>query len=508
MNRRRITRRRIVKAGALGVMASAALAGCGEAQIITETKIQEVIKEVPVDRVVTQIVEREKIVEKPVQVEVQVEKIVTQIVEKERIVEKIVTAVMEKPKQITGEVVHWDFWGRGYSELEGRWQDFLKEDFEAKHPGLKLKYVEVPFGNEFVQKVVAAHAAGSSADAVRSSVVWGRDFWDLGVLQPLNDLIATDAEMSMDHFMPGALAYNQKQGDVYGIPVEGPDSYTLNYNRDMFLEAGIDPSFESVMAWTWDDWRENAKKLTKRNAAGEIEQAGFLVTVPHGGSLAALLKGAGGGYYNEDQSALQLSDGKTKAVIELLLAMLNEDKSSPPLSAERQDFVMFCQDKAAMSTGGTWDIGEVADCAPDKNWDMAAFPRGPDGTGPGTATWYNMCVMPQKAKNPEGAWAWMQYFGGLATFKNLITRVNRFAPRKALYVSDEWFAALDKEPLLQRTLQIARVGGPYPFIRYNSVQNVLKPKLESIFVEGADIDQTLAEIEELGNPYLAAAGGG
>ncbi len=506
MSDRNMTRRRLIRAGGLAAtgLGAVALAGCGEVQVVTETKIQEVIREVPVERIVTKEVIKEVAVEKEVIVEV--EKVVTKIVEKVKIVEKLVTAAMEKPQLATGEVVHWDFWGRGYSELEGRWQDFLKEDFEAKNPGLKLKYVEVPFGGEFVQKVVAAHAAGSSADAVRSSVVWGRDFWDLGILQPLNPLIATDPEMSMDHYMPGALTYNQKEGEIYGIPVEGPDSYTLNYDKTLFLEAGIDPSFEAVWNWTWDDWRENAKKLTKRDAAGEIEQAGYLVSVPHGGRLGALLTSADSGYYNDDQSALQLTDGKAKAVVELLLGFL-EDGSSLPLSADRQDFVMFCQGKAAMVNGGTWDIGEVADCAPDKNWDFVPFPEGPGGSGPGTATWYNMVVMPEKAKNPEGAWAWMQYFGGLPTFKNLISRVNRFAPRKALYVSDEWFAALDLEPLLQRTLQLARVGGVYPFIRYNSVQNVLKPKLESIFVEGADIDKTLAEVEELGNPYLEEAGG-
>ena len=56
-----------------------------------------------------------------------------------------------------------------------------------------------------------------------------------------------------------------------------------------------------------------------------------------------------------------------------------------------------------MVNGGTWDIGEVADCAPDKNWDFVPFPEGPGGSGPGTATWYNMVVMPEKAKNPEGS---------------------------------------------------------------------------------------------------------
>ncbi len=110
------SRRRLLKLGALGglgVAGVAALAGCGEAQVVTETKIQEVVKEVPVEKIVTQIVEREKAVE--VEVERVVEKIVTQIVEKQVVVvqEKVVTVIVEAeamtPKRPTGEVLYWNY---------------------------------------------------------------------------------------------------------------------------------------------------------------------------------------------------------------------------------------------------------------------------------------------------------------------------------------------------------------------------------------------------------------
>ena len=67
-----------------------------EVQVITETKVQEVIKEVPVEKVVTQVVQVP--VEKAVTrvVEVEVEKVVTQVVEVERVVEKVVTKSVEK----------------------------------------------------------------------------------------------------------------------------------------------------------------------------------------------------------------------------------------------------------------------------------------------------------------------------------------------------------------------------------------------------------------------------
>ena len=66
----------------------------GGVQVVTETKIQEVVKEVPVEKVVTQVVQVP--VEKAVTrvVEVEVEKVVTQVVEVERVVEKVVEKVV------------------------------------------------------------------------------------------------------------------------------------------------------------------------------------------------------------------------------------------------------------------------------------------------------------------------------------------------------------------------------------------------------------------------------
>jgi PII-like signaling protein len=103
-----LTRRKIIRSGLIGgagLAAVGALAGCGETQIVTETKIQEVIKEVPVEKVVTQIVEKERVVEVEKVVTQEVERIVTKTVEVEKVVTKIVEA-MPKVKDVT--IVAWN----------------------------------------------------------------------------------------------------------------------------------------------------------------------------------------------------------------------------------------------------------------------------------------------------------------------------------------------------------------------------------------------------------------
>ena len=410
------------------------------------------------------------------------------------------------PKPATGEVQFWDWWNPTSGVETKNWFDFLKTDFEAKNPSLKINFQFVPFGNEYVQKFQAASAAGNPPDIMHSSIIWARDFFDLGTLEVLNDRIKTDPEMAMEKFLPGALFYNQKKGETYGIPMEGADSRILIWDKKMLQEAGLDPSFESVWSWTWEKFAEAAMKLTKKTG-DTLERSGYLVAIPSMEMLGTWLRTQGIGFYNEEQTALNLSKGQAKAAIQFELKLLNQDKVSMPLGAERQDFQQFLEGKTAMVSGGTWNIAAVRNGAPGKDFDIGPYPQGPGGKGPGTTTWYNMIVMPVKGKNKDGAWVWAQYYGGLQSFKDRVRIMSRFAPRIALYESEEFKKEAVKEPLLERVPKIAEVGGAYPFIRFTETNTIFTPAIESIYVKNSDIDKTLAEIEEQANPLLTKAGG-
>jgi len=112
-----LSRRKLLRGGAAalaGGVGVAALAACGEAEVVektvtvTVTEVKEVVKEVPVETVVTKevvkevpvetVVTKEVIKEVPVETikEVQVEKVVTQEVIREVEVQKVVERVVEK----------------------------------------------------------------------------------------------------------------------------------------------------------------------------------------------------------------------------------------------------------------------------------------------------------------------------------------------------------------------------------------------------------------------------
>ena len=93
-----VSRRLVLRTGLAGLaggVGAAALAACGETQVVTVEKIPvqtTVIKEVPVEKIIRETEVREVAVEKVVTQ--QVDRIVTQTVEVEKVVEKIVKKVV------------------------------------------------------------------------------------------------------------------------------------------------------------------------------------------------------------------------------------------------------------------------------------------------------------------------------------------------------------------------------------------------------------------------------
>ena len=121
----------------------------------------------------------------------------------------------------------------------------------------------MPFGAEYIQKVLADSAAGSPAELLHSSIIWAREFYDRGVLLDLNDYLATVPELAPDQFFGDATnRYRSKEGKFYGVPWEGPDSGIIAVNARCWPEVGLDPKGESIK--TWDDFVEAAGRMTKR----------------------------------------------------------------------------------------------------------------------------------------------------------------------------------------------------------------------------------------------------
>jgi len=179
--------------------------------------------------------------------------------------------------------------------------DELIKRFEAANPGIKVKHTHVPY-DDFRLKIAAAIPAGQGPDVVQLFYGWLHDYLKAKLLQPLPPELFDAAEIEREFF---ALVKQMKvDGRYYGVPT-AVRSLALFWNRKLLREAGLDPAKPPQ---TLDELVEAAKKLTRRDPAGNLLQAGIALDMglqDHHWIREVLIRQMGGQPYS--------ADGKTVA---------------------------------------------------------------------------------------------------------------------------------------------------------------------------------------------------
>ena len=254
---RRKALRALALTGGAGIGA-AVLAGCGETQVVTETKIQEVIKEVPVEKVVTKIVKEEVAVEveKVVTQEVEVEKVVVQV--EEKVVEKVVTKVVEamaKPKE--AKLSFWmQEWQDGLNSMQG-----AIDSFQAKNPNYTIELVPIGY-SDLLSKFYPAMTAATSGEIVYSYTEWWSPVDVTKVLHPFTPELRSKSEMN-GIFFPATLdAVWSKDGERYVVPlISGCEGPFVTCNMELAAESGVDLEALNSEFESWEQFAEIDEQL-------------------------------------------------------------------------------------------------------------------------------------------------------------------------------------------------------------------------------------------------------
>jgi sn-glycerol 3-phosphate transport system substrate-binding protein len=169
--------------------------------------------------------------------------------------------------------------------------DGMAADFEKANPDIKIKPVYAGSYQDTITKIMTAVKGG---DAPQVAVALSTDMFTLideDAIVPFDEMVKTDADKAwMKGFYPGFMANSQtpaKSGGMttWGIPFQR-STIVMYWNKEMFKEAGLDPEKPPK---TWAEMTEMAKKLTKRDASGNVTQWG--VQIPSSGFPYWLFQG-------------------------------------------------------------------------------------------------------------------------------------------------------------------------------------------------------------------------
>jgi multiple sugar transport system substrate-binding protein len=405
---------------------------------------------------------------------------------------------------VRGTVVYRDWRLRAGNPVDEAFYKAVRDGFQAKHPEVKFEQEQVPFGKEYLEKFVASTAADTPQDAVFSSIIWARDFWEQGLLEDLGPYIARTPSVAPNQYVDAAHFYDSWKGKTFGVPHVGPDFRVLYVNRKHLAEAGLDARDEALAKWTWTDLADAQQKLVRRDG-DRVNRAGIWFT---GGAtledFTTFLYANGGEFYNRDRTAVAFNTTAGQQVLEAFVDFRNRLRlhEGPQGMSSLQ---AFPQGAAAAVVLGSWNQRDILGVpeAKDLDYTMMNIPAGPSGKGQATTAWTNMTVMPKNSKNKDAAWAFVEYYSSLPLALQQFDIWKQASPRKDFLDGAAWKEAAARSPSYIPWRRIAETGGPYAFIKNAEVGERVQPLLTEVLESKRSVRDALAEGERQANQILA-----
>jgi multiple sugar transport system substrate-binding protein len=223
--------------------------------------------------------------------------------------------------------------------------------FNQKYPNVKVDISIDPISTgwgDYVTKVLGQFTAGTAADVYGTATETFKTFAERGLWMPLDDYIA--ANPTFEDIAPNLFKQAEYKGQNFYIPI-GWNNIMINYNRDLFAKAGVDGPTD----WTWDEFREVAKKLTVKDASGNVSQWGY--EVPNQNFFVQPWFFTNGtSILNEDWTASNMTDPKVAESLQFLHDLIHVDGVSPIPGNQTMDN-QFMAGQVAMISRGHWIVG-------------------------------------------------------------------------------------------------------------------------------------------------------
>ncbi len=257
--------------------------------------------------------------------------------------------------------------------------DELTSEWAAQNPEHTIKPVYAGNYEETTTKALTAAAAGNPPQV---AVLLAIDIFTLveeDVIVAISDIATTpEDEAWMDSFFPGFMKDARFEGKTYAIPFQR-STPVFYYNKDAFRAAGLDPEDPPE---TWDEMIEMGKKLTVKDANGNVTQWG--TRIPNLGLAGAWMFGglvvSKGDVLSADSGTeVSIDSPASIASLEFLLELAEEEVMAPGGISWGDTPKAFLEGQAASiwtSTGNLAFINENADF----DWGVGFLPGG-DGPG-------------------------------------------------------------------------------------------------------------------------------
>jgi multiple sugar transport system substrate-binding protein len=285
--------------------------------------------------------------------------------------------------------------GWGGSPIEQKLLKQVLQDFEIKHPYIKVKYEVI---SDQYMDVIKTRLIGEAApdvfylDALEAPFLMSQN-----VLEPLDSYIQTEFDLA--DFEDNLLNSFKYQNHIYGFPKDY-STLVLFYNKKAFNNVGL-----KSPPTTWDELRRYSQKLTAK-----LNQYGFGES-PELARQAYKIPAYGGKIVDKNGYAAFASEAGLKG-LNLVINQYQKDRTlvlkSDVGASSGSD--MFGQGKVSMVIEGNWAIPYLQETFPQIDFATAEVPS--INNKKGTMVYTVAYVMNKQTKHKQAAWELISYLTG------------------------------------------------------------------------------------------------
>ena len=357
--------------------------------------------------------------------------------------------------------------------------------FTAKHGDVKVVDNLTPVSSwaDYADKLVAQVAGGNPPDLINIAIEGVRLSVSKGLLMPLDDLIAANPRArellaKIPRQLKDGLSVD---GKLYELPSVW-QAMVIYYNPRIFDEAGMP---YPKAGWTWDDFLETAKALTRGEGADKVYGYG----IPWFNFAHQPWFLTNGTYpVSDDYAESNLAHPKMVEAAAFIGDLVNAHGVSPdPIGLNTYE--QFANGRFAMTSSGRWSVpGWVKDGFTD--FDIAPWPAKETGqTVFGCAGWG---ISPE-SEHPELVLSAILELISLETVVRLMEIGYQIPVYREAAEMDSFLAAPPNAQLFYSIIDQTRpVASPR---YYNSLERITVRALEEIVTRSATPSEAMTRAD-------------
>ena len=364
------------------------------------------------------------------------------------------------------------------------------ERFGEKYPNVTIEPQYVPFTNwgEYISAFFNQMATGNPPDVFISPIEGFSEVARHDLLIDLDEIVESDDELqdALADIDPNLLAgmRSRPSGKLNFYPMQW-QNVVMYYNKSKFDEAGIP---YPAANWTWADFLETSKALTKRDSDGHATQYAYIIP-----SRNFMLQPW---FITNDASVLDdewrnstVTDPNFQETLQFLHDLIHDHGVATAFDVG-DDVGQFAAGQVAMISAGHWPAPSLLESGMEGNVGVQIMPT---HHGEGTVYGIAGASITQSSQDKELALEFLKELTG-ETYQKFIADNFFGIPSSRMHATTaEYLRFPDNAEIFYGSAATAKPVASPP--NFSQVEEIFLRKISSYLNGSTDLDTTISELD-------------